>query len=153
VRSQLASGLVSGTMLQGRLRIPAGPASLASIELAASSLVWALCAPFAGSLTIPWTLRAMLSFGSVAVITGAGAPLLLFALIRQRGATQASSLLFVVPGITALSAWPILGTPLGPIGLMGFAVATCGLRLASVSHERQVGDPDPADHRSEGAPP
>jgi drug/metabolite transporter (DMT)-like permease len=81
------AGLVSGTMLQGRLRIPAGPASLASVELAASTLVLALCAPFAGSLTIPWTLRAMVSFGWVAVITGAGAPLLLFALIRQRGAT------------------------------------------------------------------
>jgi drug/metabolite transporter (DMT)-like permease len=136
------AGLVSGTMLQGRLRIPAGPASLASVELAASTLVLALCAPFAGSLTIPWTLRAMVSFGWVAVITGAGAPLLLFALIRQRGATQASSLLFVVPGITALSAWPILGTRVGPTALMGFAVATCGLRLASASRERQVGDPD-----------
>jgi drug/metabolite transporter (DMT)-like permease len=142
------AGLVSGTMLQGRLRIPAGPASLASVELAASTLVLAQCAPFAGSLTIPWTLRAMVSFGWVAVITGAGAPLLLFALIRQRGATQASSLLFVVPGITALSAWPILGTPVGPTALMGFAVAAYGLRLASLSQERQVGDPDAADHRS-----
>src|SRR5215469_9335770 len=142
------AGLVSGAMLQGRLRIPAGPASLASVELAASTLVLALCAPFAGSLTIPWTLRAIVSFGWVAVITGAGAPLLLFALIRQRGATQASNLLFVVPGITALSAWPILGTPVGPTALMGFAVATCGLRLASASHEIQAGDSDAADHRS-----
>jgi drug/metabolite transporter (DMT)-like permease len=50
--------------------------------------------------------------------------------------------------VAALSAWPILGTPVGPTALMGFVVATCGLRLASVSHERQVGDPDAADHRS-----
>ena len=93
----------------------------------------------------------MVSFGWVAVITGAGPPLLLFALSRQRGAMQASSLLFVLPGITALSAWPILGTPVGPTALMGFAVATCGLRLASVSHERQVGDPD-AEESQQGPP-
>ena len=130
-------GLVSGTMLQARLLIPAGPASLASVELAASTLALAFCAPFAGSLTIPWTLRAMVSFSWVAVIAGVGAPLLLFALIRQRGATQASSLLFVVPGITALTAWPILGTPIGPTALIGFAVAACGLRLARASHERK----------------
>lgn len=132
------AGLVSGTMLQGRLRIPAGPAALASVELAVSTLVLALCAPFAGSLAIPWTLRAMVSFGWVAVIAGVGAPWLFFALIRQRGATQASSLLFVVPGITALGAWPILGTPIGPTALMGFAIATCGLRLASASPEPRV---------------
>jgi drug/metabolite transporter (DMT)-like permease len=129
------AGLVSGTMLQGRLRIPAGPASLASVELAVSTLMLAFCAPFAGSVAIPWTLRAMVSFGWVAVVAGVGAPLLLFALIRQRGATQTSSLLFVVPGITALSAWPILGTPIGPTALTGFAIATCGLRLASASRE------------------
>lgn len=139
-------GLVSGTILQGRLLISAGPASLASVELAASTLVMALCAPFAGSLTIPWTLRAIVSFIWVAVIAGVGAPLLLFILIRQRGTIQASSLLFVVPGITALSAWPILGKPIGLTALIGFAVATCGLHLARASHERQVSEPDAADH-------
>jgi hypothetical protein len=53
-----------------------------------------------------------------------------------------------VPGITALSAWRILGTPVGPTALMGFAVAICGVRLAIVSHERQAGDPDAADYRA-----
>jgi drug/metabolite transporter (DMT)-like permease len=133
-------GLVSGTMLQGRLLIPAGPASLASVELAASSLILALCAPLAGSLAIPETFRAIASFAWVAVVAGVGAPLLLFALIRKRGATQASSLLFVVPGITALGAWPILGTPIGPTALIGFAVAAFGLRLARASHRAQAGE-------------
>jgi hypothetical protein len=45
---------------------------------------------------------------------------------------------FVVPGITALTAWPILGTPIGPTALIGFAVAACGLRLARAPHERQL---------------
>jgi hypothetical protein len=39
-----------------------------------------------------------------------------------------------------------LGTPIGPTALVGFAIATCGLRLARASHERQVSEPDAADH-------
>jgi drug/metabolite transporter (DMT)-like permease len=94
----------------------------------------------AGSLAIPETFRAIASFAWVAVVAGVGAPLLLFALIRKRGATQASSLLFVVPGITALGAWPILGTPIGPTALIGFAVAAFGLRLARASHRAEEGE-------------
>jgi len=124
------TGLVGGTLLQGRLRIAAGPAALASVELAAASLVLALSAPFAGSLAIPPTLHALLAFGYVAVVAGAGAPLLFFALIRQRGATRASSLLFVVPSVTALCAWAVLGTPIGMTALLGFVTAGSGLLLA-----------------------
>jgi drug/metabolite transporter (DMT)-like permease len=124
------SGLVGGTLLQGRLRIAAGPAALASVELAAAALVLALSAPFAGSLAIPLTTPALLAFGYVAVVAGAGAPLLFFALIRQRGATRASSLLFVVPSVTALCAWLVLGTPIGMAALLGFVTAGGGLLLA-----------------------
>ena len=124
------TGLVGGTLLQGRLRIAAGPAALASVELAAAALVLALSAPFAGSLAIPLTVHALLAFGYVAVVAGAGAPLLFFALIRQRGATRASSLLFVVPSVTALCAWAVLGTPIGMTALLGFVTAGSGLLLA-----------------------
>ena len=123
-------GLVAGTMLQGRLRVPAGPAALASVELAAAAVVMAVGAPFAGSLRIPLTPTALLAFGYVAIIAGAGAPLLYLALIKQRGATRASSFLFVVPSVTALCAWVVLGTPIGATALVGFAVAGGGLWLA-----------------------
>jgi drug/metabolite transporter (DMT)-like permease len=124
------SGLVGGTLLQGRLRIAAGPAALASVELAAGALVLAAAAPFMGSLVIPFTLPALLSFAYVAVVAGVGAPLLYFALIRERGATRASSLLFVVPSVTALCAWMVLGAPIGSTALFGFVIAGSGLLLA-----------------------
>ena len=54
------------------------------------------------------------SFAWLALVAGIGAPLLLFALIRQRGATRASSFLFIVPAVTALCAWPMLGIPVDP---------------------------------------
>jgi len=124
------TGLVAGTLLQGRLRIPAGPAALASVELAASAVVLAACAPFAGSLRIPLSAAALLAFGYVAIVAGVGAPLLFFALIQQRGATRASSLLFLVPSVTALFARVVLGAPVGLTAFVGFVVAGGGLWLA-----------------------
>lgn len=123
-------GLVAGTLLQARLRMPAGPAALASVELAAASFVMALVAPHLGSLAIPLTLPALSAFAYVAIVAGAGAPLLFFALIRQRGPTQASSLLFVVPALTALMAWPLLGNRVGMTAVAGLLLAALGLQLS-----------------------
>jgi drug/metabolite transporter (DMT)-like permease len=124
------AGLAAGTILQGRLRTTAGPAALAATEIAAAALVMAAWAPLEGSLIIPDTARAIGSFLWIAIVPGIAGPLLFFALIRQRGATRASSLLFVVPAVTALAAWPILGAPIGTTTLCGLAVAGTGLWLA-----------------------
>ena len=123
-------GLVIGTLLQSRVRIEAGPSAVVSVELAAAFVVMAVWAPLKGNLTIPLTAHALGTFAWLTLIAGVGAPLLLFALIRQRGATGASSLLFVVPAVTAIAAWPILGTPIGPLTLVGLVVVGFALRLA-----------------------
>jgi drug/metabolite transporter (DMT)-like permease len=86
-------------------------------------------APLEGSLAVPDTARAIGSLLWIALIPGVVGPLLFFALIKQRGATRASSLLFVVPAVTAIAAWPILGTPMGVTTVLGLAIAAVGLRL------------------------
>lgn len=124
------AGLAAGTLLQSRLAPATGPAANASVELAAASIVLAVWAPTAGPLTVPLTAHAIGSFLWLALITGVGAPLLLFSLIRTRGATRASSLLFVVPAVTALASWPVLGRPIGALTVVGLAVSGLGLWLA-----------------------
>ena len=123
------AGLASGTLLQGRLRTSAGPAALAATEIAAATLVMAAWAPLEGSLVVPETARAIGSLLWIALVPGVVGPLLLFALIKRRGATRASSLLFVVPAVTAIAAWPILGAPMGATTVLGLAIAGAGLRL------------------------
>ncbi|HEX5115720.1 MAG TPA: DMT family transporter [Pseudonocardiaceae bacterium] len=124
------AGLAAGTALQARLKPTAGPASIAATELTVAFVVLAVWAPLRGSLAIPLTVHALGTFAWVALVAGVGAPLLLFALIRQRGATRASSFLFAVPAVTALAAWPILGTPPGPLTVAGLAIVATALWLA-----------------------
>lgn len=124
------AGLAGGTILQSRLRHSAGPAAVASVELAAAAAVLAVWTPLRGQVSIPLAPHTLGPFLWLALVAGVGAPLLLFALIRRRGATRASSYLFVVPGVTALGSWPILGTPVGTTAVIGLLVGASGLWLA-----------------------
>jgi drug/metabolite transporter (DMT)-like permease len=132
------AGLVAGTMLQGRLRFQAGPSAVAAIELLASALVLACVAPFVGSLGIPFEPRLIAAFAFIVLLAGVGAPLLLFALIRKRGATGASSLLFIVPPLTALEGWLVLGNRIGPTAIVGLAISALGLWLGRATAQATV---------------
>lgn len=124
------AALATGTIMQSRLRLGAGPTAVASVELATGFAILAVWAPLRGPISMPLTAHAMGSFAWIALVTGIGGPLLLFALIRQRGATRASSYLFVVPAVTALGSWPILGIPIEPTTVAGLVVSAVGLWLA-----------------------
>lgn len=124
------AGLAAGTLLHGRLRVDAGAGSVATLEVLGGAVPMAVLAPLSGSLSVPLTTHAIGSLLWLTLVTGVGGPLLMFALIRQRGATATSSLLFVVPAVTAIAAWPVLGTPLGVTAGAGLLVAGAGLFLA-----------------------
>lgn len=143
------AALTTGTVLQSRLRHGAGPSAVASVEIAVGCAVLAVWAPLRGSVSLPTTASALGTFAWLALVAGVGAPLLLFALIRRRGATRASSYLFVVPAVTAISAWPILGTPLQPTAVAGLAVAGAGLWLAGKDRRLSAQAPVPAEHAGE----
>lgn len=132
------AGLTAGTLLQGRIRTGAGPAALAATEIAFATLAMAAWAPMEGPLGVPESPRAIGALLWIALIPGVIGPLLFFALIKQRGATRASSLLFVVPAATAVAAWPILGTPIGATTVIGLIVAAVGLRLTLHAPDRRL---------------
>ena len=124
------AGLTAGTLLQRTVGRAAGPSALAATQVAAAAVVLAVWAPLRGSLAVPFTTQAVTSFLWLALVTGVGAPLLLFALIARRGPTGGTSLLFAVPAVTALAAWPLLGTPVHLTAVVGLLVAAVGLWLS-----------------------
>ncbi|GAA4179306.1 DMT family transporter [Gryllotalpicola koreensis] len=132
------AGLASGTLLHGRLRAQSGPTAQGTVETAAGLVVMAVWAPLAGSLAIPRSAQAIESFAWLAVAGSIVAPLMLFSLIRRRGATRASTLLFAVPGVTVLASWPILGTPIGPLTVVGLVIVAVGLWLARQREARPL---------------
>ena len=140
------AGLAGGTILHSRLRTTAGPLSVASVEVATGAAVLSAWAPIEGSMSIPRTVYALATFTWVALVSGTGGPLIMFALIRRRGATSASSLLFMVPAVTAFAAWPLLGSPVAPTVLLGLGLAGAGLVLTRRGLY-PIARPDPARDR------
>ena len=55
---------------------------------------------------------------------------LLLAMIRVGEVSRVSSLFYLVPPISALIAWPLLGEAMPPLGWVGFALAAVGVMLA-----------------------
>ena len=125
------AGLALGTTLQGRVRTGAGPSAVAAVQVAAGCAVLAVWAPLKGETGLSTTPTGIVSFAWLALVAGVGAPLLLNALVRRSGATRASSHLFVVPAVTAVAAWPLLGTPLGPLTVLGLVIVVVALSLAT----------------------
>ena len=56
---------------------------------------------------------------------------LLLAMIRVGEVSRVSSLFYLVPPLTALIAWPILGEAMPPLGWVGFALAAAGVAIAA----------------------
>jgi drug/metabolite transporter (DMT)-like permease len=106
-----------------------GPTALTAVQVAAGALVSAVWAPFAGPLTIPAEVSAWASFGWLALFAGVVGPLMLLALINRHGPTRGTSLLFLVPAVTALGSWVLLREHVGAVAVLGFVVAGAGLWL------------------------
>jgi drug/metabolite transporter (DMT)-like permease len=122
-------GLAGGSLLQGRLHGRGGPTALTTVQMVAGAVATAFWAPFAGSLRIPETAPALTSFAWLALVAGVVGPLLLLAMIQRNGPTRGTSLLFLVPSVTALLGWVLLGEPVGALALVGLGVAGLGLWL------------------------
>jgi len=125
------AGFAVGTLLQRHLPAEVDFRVLGAVECAAAALALVPWALLHGGLAIPLTARALSSTGWLTVICAVGGPLVLFSLIRTRGATRASSLLFLVPAVTAVASWPVLGQPFGANTVGGLALAGLGVWLLS----------------------
>jgi drug/metabolite transporter (DMT)-like permease len=76
-----------------------------------------------------WSFAAVLAYlvvGNSLVALG-----LLLAMIRAGEVSRVSALFYLVPPLSALFAWPVLGEAMPPLGWLGMALATGGVALVS----------------------
>ncbi len=72
-------------------------------------------------------------------LSGVAGPLFIW-LMRRGEAARTTSLLFLVPALSALQAWLLFGDTLGPVQMLGFAVALGGVILARGRRGRPIGE-------------
>ena len=73
----------------------------------------------------PYTPWQMFAYGAGGLLAG----FLFTRAMNAIGAATTSTITSLVPGMTALAAWPLLGEPLGVAALVGLAIVTAGMVL------------------------
>jgi len=78
---------------------------------------------------VHWTTDALLSFGYLAVVTGAFGYLLYFELLDRLGPVEINLVGYVIPIFAALGGWAVLGETVTVQTAAGFVVIVCGFVL------------------------
>ncbi len=89
------------------------------------------------SFSFEWNLPFAAALAYLVIGNSIIAMSLLLAMIRAGEVSRVSSLFYLVPPISALMAWPLLGEAMPPLGWAGFALAAAGVLLASRSGTRK----------------
>jgi drug/metabolite transporter (DMT)-like permease len=117
------------TLLVRLWRIGAAEATL-SLALWAAPVylpVWWFLLPSKIAAATPGAILYQLAYQGVVATLLAG--FLFTRAVTALGAPRTTAITALVPGIAAIAAWPLLGEPLGILGLMGVALVSAGMML------------------------
>ena len=78
---------------------------------------------------IQWGLPALLALGYVGVFAGAVAYVAYFGLLDRAGATHGNLVFYVVPVVSTLGGWALLGETVAPLAGVGFLVVFTGFAI------------------------
>ncbi len=120
-----------GTIYQKRFGAGMDLRTGTAVQYTVSAVVLLAIAAETETMRIVWTpmLIAVMAWMTIAI--SFGAITLYFMLIRRGAAARVASLMYLVPPLTALIAWPLFGETLGPLALVGMALAAIGVALAN----------------------
>ena len=89
---------------------------------------------------VEWTLRIFAVLGWSVLVLSIAAVLLLYWLLRRGDASRVSSLLYLVPPVTAVMAWATFGEILAPLAIAGMALTAAGVALVAAGPGSRAGE-------------
>jgi len=124
-------GITIGTLYQKRFCVGHDLRSANTVQFAAAgSACWILALLFE-TRHIDWTGELVFALAWLVVVLSLAAIPLLYLLLRRGEASRVASLFFLVPPTTAMLAWPMFGERLGPVEILGMAMALGGVVLVN----------------------
>lgn len=124
-------GLVAGTLYQKRFCAQMDLRSGAGIQMAVSALAVAAVAGPTEGFAVDWAPELVGAWLWLGLVNAIGAFSLMFVMIRRGQAGQVARLFFLIPGVSALMGFVLLGERLEPLALAGFALSALAVCLAA----------------------
>lgn len=120
-----------GTILQKRQSEAVPMRAGNAIQFAAASAACLLGAAIWETGEIEWTVDFLFALIWLVVVLSLGAITLLYIMIKRGAAAEVASLFFLVPPCTALFAWFLFQETMGPIEILGMALAMVGVVMVN----------------------
>jgi drug/metabolite transporter (DMT)-like permease len=120
-------GITGGAIWQKRES--QAPWDVLPLQYATGLLVIALIAPFE-PFHLSWSPTFLFCALWLALPISVGATFALYRLIAQGNLVNVTSTLYLVPGVTALMDWALLGHAMAPLGMVGFGAVIAGLAMS-----------------------
>lgn len=124
-------GLVAGTLYQKRHCAHMDLRSGAGVQMAVSALAVAAVAGPVEGFAVDWTPELVGAWLWLGLVNSIGAFSLMFIMIRRGQAGQVARLFFLIPGVSALMGFVLLGERLAPLALAGFVLSALAVCLAA----------------------
>lgn len=124
-------GITTGTLYQKRFCTTMDIRTGGFIQLTVASLITFILALQYEDLAVTWSTEFILSSAWMSLVNSIGAISVLYMLIRRGEASRVASLFYLIPSVTALMAFVVLGEKLSTLALLGFAVTATGVWLSN----------------------
>jgi drug/metabolite transporter (DMT)-like permease len=124
-------GLVAGTLYQKRFCAHMDLRSGAGVQMAVSALAVAAAAGPAEHFAVDWAPELVGAWLWLGLVNSIGAFSLMFLMIRRGQAGQVARLFFLIPGVSALMGFVLLGERLEPLAMAGFALSALAVCAAA----------------------
>ena len=127
-------GITAGTLYQKRFCPTLDVFAGLLVQFITATIIFLPLASLEG-WNVTWSQQFVAALVWVAVLLSLVSVMLLTLMIRRHEASRITSLFFLVPPVTALIAWMVLGETMGAVALAGMSLAVAGVALVvSGSH-------------------
>lgn len=124
-------GMSAGTLWEKRFGVSHHPITSNLVQYAVGAAFTLPLAFATETMTITWNLEFISALAYLVIGNSLISMTLLLAMIRAGEVSRVSSLFYLVPPLSALIAWPLLGEAMPILAWSGMALAATGVALAS----------------------
>ena len=131
-------GITAGTLYEKRFGVNHHPVSANLIQYAVGAAFTLPAALATEGMAVDWTPTFVAVLAYLVIGNSLLAMSLLLAMIRAGAVSKVSSLFYLVPALSAVFAWPLLGEAVPPLAWAGMALAGLGVALVSRKPKAQA---------------
>lgn len=124
-------GITLGTLYQKKFCTGMDLRITGFVQLSIASIVALFFADGFEGFAVQWSGKLIFASAWLSIVNSIGAISLLYILMRKGEASKVASLFYLIPGVTAIMAYVVLGETLGAMAMAGFAVTGAAVYLCT----------------------